>query len=65
MLEIVCDNCGAHFVVKGYTTPDSWTEPGDVVTDLELNDDTEELCGCLMKGESFWVVNEEFDDDVI
>lgn len=68
MLEIVCENCGTHYFVKGYTTADSWTEPGEVVTDLELTDDTEDLCDCLKGGESFWVVDEEhavFDDDVI
>lgn len=67
-LEIVCDNCGKRFIVEGYTTSDSFTDPGEVITDLELVDDTDELCHCLQSGESFWVTDEaheRFDDDVI
>lgn len=67
-LEIACEKCGEHFLVTGYTTPDSRTEPGEVITDLELLDETDELCGCLLEGESFWVVNEDhetFPDDVM
>ena len=67
-LEITCDNCGAQVWVKGYTTLDSWTDPDEAVTDLELVDDMDELCACLEEGESFWVSDEEhetFPDDVI
>ncbi len=67
-LEICCDNCGQRFIVVGYTTADSFTEPGEVVTDLELLDDDEQLCECLEQGGQFWVVNEDhetFPDDVI
>lgn len=65
MLLIECDTCEREFLVKGHTTPDSWTDPGEVVTDLEC--DTE-LCSCLMEGSSFTVVEEThdtFDDDVL
>jgi len=68
MLEISCENCGRKFWVEGYTTADSWAEPGEVITDLKLMDETDELCSCLQKGEPFWVVNEEhemFPDDVM
>ncbi len=68
MLEVTCDKCGKVFFVKGHTTADSWTEPGEVVTDLKLLDETETLCDCLMNGESFCVTDEEHeicDDDVI
>ena len=68
MLEIVCGECGRHFHVEGYPTLDGETEPGEVVTDLELCDDSEELCECLLSGEAFVVVDEEYDtfpDDVI
>lgn len=65
MLEIQCDQCRTRFIVKGYTTPDAWMEPGEVVTDLESDD---ELCSCLQAGSSFTVVGESqatFDDDVL
>ncbi len=65
MLEIECESCKKRFFVKGHTTPDTWTEPGEVVTDLECYD---ELCQCLQDGESYVVVGEDretFDDDVI
>lgn len=67
-LLVTCDNCGSSFWVEGFTTPDSWTEPGEVVTDLVLLDDTEKLCDCLNDGESFGVEDEEhetFPDDVM
>lgn len=65
MLYIECDKCKKRFWVEGYTTPDSWTEPGEVVTDLETDED---LCECLNDGETFNVIEESletFDDDVI
>jgi hypothetical protein len=66
MLQVECDQCKRRFWVKGHTTPDSWDEPGEVVTELEVSD--EPLCACLMEGGSFAVVDEShpsFDDDVI
>jgi hypothetical protein len=51
--------------VEGYTTPDGFWEPGEVVTELECED---ELCQCLQDGEAFTVVDEShpvFDDDVM
>ena len=68
MLEITCDNCAKKLWVKGYTTPDGWSEPGEVVTDLELVDEEDELCTCLQEGEGFWVSDESYEsfpDDVI
>lgn len=65
MLKVECEKCKQKFWVKGHTTPDSWEEPGEVVTDLESKND---LCQCLQDGEGFTVVDEEhetFDDDVI
>lgn len=65
MLYIECEKCKKRFWVKGYTTPDSWSEPGEVVTDLESDDD---LCECLNDGEAFSVIEESletFDDDVL
>lgn len=65
MLQIQCDKCQKQFLVKGHTTPDGWTDPGEVVTELECQD---ELCQCLQDGEAFSVVDEEyesFNDDVI
>ena len=65
MLEVECEKCKRRFFVKGWTTPDSWSEPGEVVTELECED---ELCECLQSGEGFTVVDEShatFDDDVI
>lgn len=65
MLQVQCEKCQKQFWVKGYTTPDGWTDPGEVVTELECQD---ELCQCLQDGEAFSVVDEEyetFDDDVI
>lgn len=67
-LEIVCDKCGKHFWVDGWTTPDSFEEPGEVVSELKPLDEEIELCECLNDGESFAVIDEEdpaFDDDVI
>lgn len=64
-LEIECEKCKQRFWVKGHTTPDSYFDPGEVVTELECDD---ELCECLKEGESFTVVDEStevFDDDVI
>lgn len=68
MLQIACEECGRRFWVDGYTTPDSFTEPGEVVTDLEPVDEDDALCLCLQDGSEFSVVAEEhptFDDDVI
>ena len=65
MLEVECEKCKRRFNVKGYTTPDGFYEPGEVVTELECAD---ELCQCLQDGEAFTVVDESydtFDDDVI
>lgn len=65
MLEVECDKCKRRFHVEGYTTPDGFWEPGEVVTELECDD---ELCQCLQDGASFAVTDEEhptFDDDVI
>ena len=67
MLVIECGECHKQFVVKGYTTPDSFSEPGEVVTELETCDD-EELCDCLKNGIEFNILDEDyeqFDDDVI
>ena len=64
-LEIQCNKCQQTFHVKGYTTPDSYYEPGEVVTDLESDDP---LCECLNDGCEFTVLSEDaeyFDDDVI
>jgi len=68
MLTIQCDKCKQTFNVDGYTTPDTWDEPGEVITELELIDETESLCDCLIDGETFTVLDEShetFDDDVI
>jgi hypothetical protein len=65
MLQVQCDKCQKQFWVKGYTTSDSFSDPAEVVTELECQD---ELCQCLQDGEAFSVVDEEyesFDDDVI
>lgn len=65
MLQVECEKCMNRFWVKGYTTPDGMTDPGEVVTELESHD---ELCQCLNDGGAFAVVDEEhesFDDDVI
>lgn len=65
MLEVECDKCKQRFWVKGHTTADSYTDPGEVVTELESNDP---LCSHLDDGDSFTVVDEyhaTFDDDVI
>ena len=65
MLQIVCDACKCSFWVKGYTTPDTFDEPGEVVTELESD---AKLCDCLENGGTFTIVNEEqqtFLDDVI
>jgi hypothetical protein len=65
MLEVECEKCKRHFSVEGHTTADSYTEPGEVVTELACDD---ELCQCLQDGGEFTVVDEShrtFDDDVI
>lgn len=65
MLTIRCVKCRNQFHVVGHTTPDSYEEPGEVVTDLECID---KLCDCLMDGAEFDVIDEDhetFDDDVI
>jgi hypothetical protein len=56
MLLIKCDTCERTFWVDGYTTPDGWMEPGEVVTEL---DSADELCNCLSDGASFSVLEEE------
>lgn len=65
MLQIECEVCKRRFWVEGHTTPDIWTGPGEVVTELISED---ELCPCLNDGGSFEVVDEshqQFDDDVL
>lgn len=65
MLQVQCVECQKQFWVKGHTTPDSFTDPGETVTELECND---ELCKCLQDGGEFEVVDEEhetFDDDCL
>lgn len=64
MLQVECEKCKQRFWVKGYTTPDTWEEPGEVCTDLESDDD---LCEHLDNGEAFTVVDDshrEFPDDM-
>lgn len=64
MLLIKCLTCEKEFWVKGYTTPNSWMESGEVVTDLECDDP---LCNCLNDGDDFEVLDEEYEtfpDDV-
>lgn len=64
-LEIQCNNCQRKFHVEGYTTPDSFYEPGEVVTELES---MEPLCECLNDCGEYMVLSEDiqcFDDDVI
>lgn len=63
MLHIECENCGKRFWVEGYTTPDSWMEPGETVTELESD---EELCECINEGGDWILLDEEhqtFGDD--
>jgi hypothetical protein len=65
MLTIRCHGCGAVFDVEGYTTPDTWFEPGEVVTELRCHT---ALCICLRNGENYEVLSEShqtFDDDVL
>ena len=65
MLEIQCVKCGEKFNVVGYITPDTYSEPGEVVTELECDDP---LCECLNDGGEFEVLSEGdtyLDDDVI
>ena len=64
MLLIECNKCKKQLWVKGYTTPDSFYESGEVITELECED---ELCECLENGETFAVIKEShptFPDDI-
>jgi len=55
MLQVECEKCKEKFWVAGYTAPDSWINPGEVVTELEC---LSTLCPCLQDGEAFTVVDE-------
>lgn len=65
MLQVECDTCKRKFWVHGHTTPDGWTDPGEIVTELKCED---ELCQCLQAGDAYSVVDESYEmfgDEVI
>lgn len=66
MILIECRICKEQFWVRGYTTGDSWDEPGEIVTELIPSDDSMPLCDCLNDGGEWELLDEEIpqhDDD--
>jgi len=60
-LKVRCCKCKGSLWVRGYSTPDTFHEPGEVVTELApLNG--ADLCQCLMDGEEYEIVDEDIDD---
>ena len=60
MLQIECDTCKEKFWVKGYSTFDTFTEPGELVIDDK--EDFSECCQHIKDGAAYEVVDSSHDD---